>query len=98
MKEEGLEEGIALKKLLTLAISEWKKERALKMLSEGKISYLKAAKEAGMNVWDFAEFLRENKIVWVKGVGIHRDLNARFRCNLSHLPRKGWKTSFNREY
>lgn len=78
MKEEGLEEGIALRKLLTMAISEWKKERALKMLTEGKISYLKAAEEAGMNVWDFTEFLKEKKAVWLKEEGILRDLNARF--------------------
>jgi predicted HTH domain antitoxin len=78
MRDEGLEEGIALRKLLTIAISEWKKERALKMLTEGRISYLKAAEKAGMNVWDFAEFLRERKIVWMKEEGIIRDLNARF--------------------
>jgi hypothetical protein len=36
------------------------------MLTEGKISYLKAAEEAGMNVWDFAELLKEKKVVWVK--------------------------------
>ena len=78
MKEEGLEEGIALRKLLTMAISEWKKERALKMLTEGKISYMKAAEEAGMNVWDFAELLKEKKVVWVKEEGILRDLDARF--------------------
>ena len=78
MKEEGLEEGIALRKLLTMAISEWKKERALKMLTEGKMTYLKAAGEAGMNVWDFAELLKEKKVVWVKEEGILRDLNARF--------------------
>jgi predicted HTH domain antitoxin len=78
MKEEGLDEGIALRKLLTMAISEWKKEKALKMLTEGKISYLKAAEEAGMNVWDFAEFLKEKKVVWLKEAGILKDLNARF--------------------
>lgn len=78
MRDEGLEESIALRKLLTIAISEWKKERALKMLTEGRISYLKAAEKAGMNVWDFAEFLRERKIVWMKEEGIIRDLNARF--------------------
>ena len=78
MRDEGLEESIALRKLLTIAISEWKKERALKMLTEGMISYLKAAEKAGMNVWDFAEFLRERKIVRMKEEGIIRDLNARF--------------------
>ncbi len=76
MKEEGLEEGIALKKLLTMAISEWKKEKALKMLAVGKMSYLRAAEEAGMNVWEFAEFLKEKKIVWVKEGGLLRDLDA----------------------
>jgi hypothetical protein len=78
MKDEGLEEGIALRKLLTIAISEWKKERALKMLTEGRISYLKAAEKAGMNVWDFSELLRERKLVWMKEEGILRDLNACF--------------------
>lgn len=78
MKDEGLEEGVALRKLLTIAISEWKKERALKMLTEGRISYLKAVENAGMNVWDFAEFLREKKIVWMKEEGILKDLNVRF--------------------
>ena len=78
MKDTGLEEGIALRKLLTIAISEWKKERALKMLTEGRISYLKAAEKAGMNVWDFSELLRERKLVWMKEEGILRDLNACF--------------------
>jgi metal-responsive CopG/Arc/MetJ family transcriptional regulator len=77
MKEEGLEEDIALRKLLTMAISEWKKGRALKKLADGRISYLKAAEEAGMNVWDFAEFLKEKKVVWMKEEGILKDLNAR---------------------
>ena len=76
--EEGLEESVALRKLLTMAISEWKRERALKLLSEGRISYMKAAEKAGMNVWDFAEFVREKKIVWVKEERVLSDLNARF--------------------
>ncbi len=77
-KEEGLEESVALRKLLITAISEWKKERALKMLAEGKISYMKAAEKAGMNVWDFADLVREKKIVWMKEERILKDLNARF--------------------
>jgi len=38
MREEGLEESAVLRKLLNMAISEWKKEKALKLLAEGKIS------------------------------------------------------------
>jgi metal-responsive CopG/Arc/MetJ family transcriptional regulator len=77
IKEEDLEENVALRKLLKMAISEWKKEKALKLLTDGKISYLKAAEKTWMNVWDFAELLREKKVVWIKDAGIFRDLNAR---------------------
>ena len=77
MREEGLEESEVLRKLLNMAISEWKKEKALKLLAEGKISYMKAVEKSGMNVWDFAEMVKERKIIWVKDE-IISDLNARF--------------------
>jgi len=78
MREEGLEESAVLRKLLNMAISEWKKEKALKLLAEGKISYMKAVEKSGrMNVWDFAEMVKEKKIIWVRDE-IISDLNARF--------------------
>jgi Uncharacterised protein family (UPF0175). len=78
MQEEKIEKDIALGKLLTTAIAEWKKEKALKMLAEGRISYLRAAEKAGMNPWDFAEVVKEKKIVWIRDVAILKDLNAHF--------------------
>ena len=48
MREEGLEESAVLRKLLNMAISELKKEKALKLLAEGKISYMKAVEKSGM--------------------------------------------------
>jgi len=59
MREEGLEESAVLRKLLNMAISEWKKEKALKLLAEGKISYMKAVEKSGMNVWDFGWLKRK---------------------------------------
>ncbi len=77
MREEKIGKNFALRKLLATALAEWKKERALKMLAEGRISYLKAAEMAGMNIWDFAGLVKEKKIVWIWGDGIIKDLNAR---------------------
>lgn len=48
MREEGLEESAVLRKLLNMAISELKKEKALKLLAEGRISYMKAVEKSGM--------------------------------------------------
>jgi pimeloyl-CoA synthetase len=60
-------------------IKELMKEEGLEEgIALRKISYLKAAEEAGINVWDFAELLKEKKVVWVKEEGILRDLNACF--------------------
>ena len=59
-------EGDVSRKLLNMTISRWKKEKALKLLAEGRISYMKAVEKSGMNVWDFAEMVKERKIIWVK--------------------------------
>jgi len=61
VREDGLEESAVLRKLLNMAMSEGKKEKAVKLLAEGKISYMKAVKKSGMNVWDFAEMVKERK-------------------------------------
>lgn len=41
-------------------------DNALKLLEEGEVSFSKAAKLAGLNIWDFADLIRERKVVWIK--------------------------------
>jgi len=72
MRGEGLEESAVLRKLLNMAISEWKKEKALKLLAERKISYMKAVEKLGFRM------VKEKKIIWAKDE-IISDLNARMR-------------------
>ena len=43
-----------------------KQQRALKLLEEGKVSFLKAAEMAGLSVWDFSDIVRDKGMVWVK--------------------------------
>lgn len=66
MKEESLEKSASIRKLLAEGLQHWKEERALKLLEEGKVTFLKAAQMAGLSVWDFADLVREKGIVWVK--------------------------------
>ncbi|NJD51468.1 MAG: hypothetical protein FIB07_01215 [Candidatus Methanoperedens sp.] len=52
----------------------------LKSLEDGKVTFLKAAEMAGMNVWDFANILREESIVWIKSQRlIRQDLDDALR-------------------
>ncbi|MFO7966495.1 MAG: UPF0175 family protein [Archaeoglobaceae archaeon] len=76
--EEGLERSVAVRKLLSIAVKEWKKEKAVKKLGEGKISFLKAAEIADMNPWDFAELIKDRKITWIKDERVLKDLEFEF--------------------
>lgn len=76
--EEGLERSVAVRKLLSIAVKEWKKEKAVRKLGEGKISFLKAAEIAGMNPWDFAELIKDRKITWIKDERVLKDLEFEF--------------------
>ena len=66
MKEESLEKSASIRKLLAEGLQHWKEERALKLLENGKVTFLKAAQMAGLSVWDFADLVREKGVVWVK--------------------------------
>ena len=63
---EEVDRSIAVRKLLSSGLQQWREERALQMLGEGKATFSKAAKLSGMGVWDFAERVKVSQIVWVK--------------------------------
>lgn len=65
MKEERLEKSSALRKLLHLGMERYKKDRALRLLSEGEVTLSKAAEIAGLDVWVFTDLVRDRKIPWV---------------------------------
>ncbi|MBI2176039.1 UPF0175 family protein [Candidatus Woesearchaeota archaeon] len=66
VESEEVDRSIAVRKLLSSGLKKWKEETALRMLGEGKVTFSKAAKIAGMGVWDFAEKVKESQLVWVK--------------------------------
>ena len=43
-----------------------KEEKALKMLEKGEVTFSKAAKIAGTDVWTFADKEKESGMAWIK--------------------------------
>lgn len=76
LEEEKLHRSTAVRKLLAEGLEEWRKDRALKMLEDGEISFSKAADIAGVSVWDFAVLVEEREIIWVGSDGLKDDLTA----------------------
>ncbi len=67
----------AARKLLLMGLEIWKRDKALRLLEAGKVTFLKAAEIAEVNVWDFAALVKERKIVWIKNKEFaRRDIEA----------------------
>ena len=59
---EHLDKSTVMRRLLSNAISEWKKEYAIKMYASGKYSTEQAAKFAELSLWSFLDVLKEKKV------------------------------------
>ena len=61
-----VEKAQAVRMMLELGISEWRKRNALTLLQDGKVTFAKAAKFARLDLWDLADLVRERKTEWVR--------------------------------
>jgi len=61
----GVEKAQAVRMILEIGISEWRKRTALDLLREGKVTMAKAAKLAKLDIWDLVDLVRDRKIEWV---------------------------------
>lgn len=66
MEAERLEKSVAIRRLLYDALMRWRREKALKLLKEGKVTFMKAAQLAGLDVWEFADLVRKSKVIWIR--------------------------------
>lgn len=65
LPEEHLEKPAALRKLLYLGVEASRLERAIRGLGEGRFSIFKAAKEAGLTVWEVLDEAARRDVTWV---------------------------------
>jgi len=66
MEVEGVDKSTAVRRVLETGLSEWRRERALKLLGEGKITFLRAADMAGMSAYEMIDLVRQRKVEWVR--------------------------------
>lgn len=59
---EQSDRSTVVRKLLSRAVSEWRREHAAKRYSSGRVSLERAAAEAGVSVREMMQYLKENKI------------------------------------
>lgn len=65
VEEEELERSVAVRKLLSQSLDEWKIERAVSLLENGEVSFNRAVEIAETDAWSFADQLDEKEVVWV---------------------------------
>ena len=61
-RREHIDMSTAIRKLLSFAITDWKKEYALKEYARGSFSFGQAASFAEVSVWDFPMLLKEHNV------------------------------------
>ncbi|ADC65075.1 protein of unknown function UPF0175 [Ferroglobus placidus DSM 10642] len=61
-KEEGIDKGTLIRKLITESLREYKIKRALELYRDGKVSLWKAAEIAGITYREALEELRKRNI------------------------------------
>lgn len=71
---ENLDRSTAIRKLLTEGLDDWRRERALRKLAAGEVTFSRAAEIAGMNVWEFAALAKERDVTWVSDDHLESDL------------------------
>lgn len=77
IEREGLARSAALRKMLEKGLKEWKKELALQLLREGKVTLWKAAGIAGITIWEMLDLVEEKGIsLPIKAEDVIEDIRA----------------------
>ena len=66
IRREGLDKATAVRTLLELGIREWRKQTALELLRDGKVTFAEAAEIAKLSLWEFADLVKQRNIEWVR--------------------------------
>ena len=77
MEEEGLDKSTAIRRILEIGVSEWKKKRAIELYRSGKITLWKASQISGMSLREMLEELNRLRITThVTAKDLEEDIEA----------------------
>jgi len=66
VEREKLDKATVVRTLLEIGIVEWRKQTALELLRDGKVTFAKAAEMAKLSLWEFADLVKQRNIEWVR--------------------------------
>jgi len=66
VEREKLDKATVVRTLLEMGIVEWRKQTALELLRDGKVTFAKAAEMAKLSLWEFADLVKQRNIEWVR--------------------------------
>jgi len=66
VEREKLDKATAVRTLLEMGIVEWRKQTALELLRDGKVTFAKAAEMAKLSLWEFADLVKQRNVEWVR--------------------------------
>ena len=66
VEREKLDKATVVRTLLEMGIAEWRKNTALMMLQEGKVTFAKAAEMAKLSLWEFVDLVKQRNIEWIR--------------------------------
>jgi len=65
-EREKLDKATVVRTLLEMGIVEWRKQTALDLLRDGKVTFAKAAEMAKLSLWEFADLVKQRNVEWVR--------------------------------
>ena len=66
IEREKLDRATVVRTLLEMGIAEWRKQTALELLRDGKLTFAKAAEMAKLSLWEFADLVKQRNVEWVR--------------------------------
>lgn len=64
-KHMKLDKATVVRTLLKMGIKEWRKQTALELLRNGKVTFAKAAEIAKLSLWELADLVKQRNVEWV---------------------------------
>lgn len=77
VEQENLDRSTAVRKLLSEGLDNWRRDRALERLRDGQVTFARAAEIADVDVWAFADLVRDRDVTWVSADHVERDIADR---------------------
>ncbi|KPV62935.1 MAG: hypothetical protein AOA66_1125 [Candidatus Bathyarchaeota archaeon BA2] len=65
-EREKSDKATVVRTLLEIGIVEWRKQTALELLRDGKVTFAKAAEMAKLSLWEFADLVKQRNVEWVR--------------------------------